>query len=278
MTISWPCTTTCAAARVLEPRGHNAMVAALLTSPVQAGSTTGVIFMNDVGVLGMCGHGLIGVIKTLQYLGRISYETVQVDTVAGTVMASASSDGTISITNVPSSCTRFDVEIDLDGRRYRGDIAYGGNWFFLVDADDDTIIDISNVERLMSLTRALRARLYAAGITGDDGSVIDHVELTGPPQRLGADSRNFVLCPGNAYDRSPCGTGTSAKMASLYARGKLPLGQAWRQEGILGSVFVGRLSGEGGGLVPTITADAHITSEARLIFEDADPFRSGIRT
>src|SRR4029450_10174086 len=133
--------------------------------------------------------------------------------------------------------------------RGTGDVAWGGNWFFLTELRAPAL-ELTNAPLLTGITTQIKDALRAHGVTGREGAEIDPVELSGPPQRPDADSRNFVLCPGLAYDRSPCGTGTSAKLAVLAARGKLRPGQRWRQESITGSRFEGWLVGGGAGRVP----------------------------
>ncbi|HEX6966209.1 MAG TPA: proline racemase family protein [Gemmatimonadaceae bacterium] len=261
---------------VCEPRGHDAIVGALLTSPVTPGSLAGVIFFNDVGYLGMCGHGLIGVVRTLDFLGRIAPGTVCIDTPAGTVSADLTAEGLVTVRNVPAYRYLADVEVEVPGiGRVRGDVSYGGNWFFLTELPGAEL-ELANVRELTRVTTDIREALAAQGITGADGAPVDHVELFGAPHRSDADSRNFVLCPGAAYDRSPCGTGTSAKMATLHARGELGAGEQWRQESITGSLFTGWLEECEGTLVPNIQGRAYITSRATLVFDKADPFRLGI--
>ena len=260
---------------VCEPRGHDAIVGALLTPPVTPDALAGVIFFNDVGYLGMCGHGLIGVTRTLEFLGRIGPGSVRIDTPAGTVRAELADDGAVTVENVPARRHLADVEVDVPGvGRVRGDVAYGGNWFFITELAEPAL-DLANSVELLRVTTAIRDTLQARGITGADGALIDHVELGAPPRREDADSRNFVLCPGAAYDRSPCGTGTSAKMAALHARGELAAGRVWRQESITGSMFTGWLEERDGLLVPFIRGRAYVTSRATLLFDAADPFRFG---
>lgn len=262
---------------VREPRGHDAIVGALLTDPVTPGAAAGVIFFNDVGYLGMCGHGLIGVVRTLQYLGRIGAGAVRIDTPAGTVGAELSPDGTVTVENVPAYLYREHVEVEVPGLgRVRGDVAYGGNWFFLTEWRERPLL-LADASELLRITTAMRDALARAGITGADGAPVDHVELFGAPARADANSRNFVLCPGAAYDRSPCGTGTSAKMAALHARGALPAGERWRQESITGSVFTGWVERRGEKIIPYIQGKAYITSRATLLFDPRDPFRFGIQ-
>ena len=260
---------------VCEPRGHDAVVGALLTPPVEPGSEAGAIFFNNAGGLGMCGHGLIGLVRTLEFLGRLLPGRLRIDTPVGNVGAELHADGAVTLENVPAYCHARDLAVEVPGiGRVVGDVAWGGNWFFLTTLEGPSL----ELGRLAALTdasaRILRA-LRDQGIRGRDEAEIDHVELFGPPQRPDADSRNFVLCPGLAYDRSPCGTGTSAKMACLHARGKLAPGQAWRQESITGSLFEGRLEKRGEDLVPFVRGHAFITGQTTLLFDSKDPFREG---
>ncbi len=258
---------------VCEPRGHDAVVGALLTEPVEPGSAAGVVFFNNVGCLGMCGHGTIGVVRTLEHLGRLAPGTVRLDTPVGTVAAELAADGSVTFANVPASCRRLDVEVEAPGLgRVPGDVAWGGNWFFLAHLEER--LELDNLPRLLEVTRRIRAGLDEADLLGEEGT-IDHVELTGEPSRPDADARNFVLCPGGEYDRSPCGTGTSAKMAALHARGELALGEPWAQEGIAGGLFTGWLDEEDGRLVPHVRGRAWMTGRATLYFEAGDPFRAG---
>lgn len=260
---------------VQEPRGHDAVVGALLTSPIEAGSEAGVVFFNNVGYLGMCGHGLIGVVRTLEHLGRLEPGAVRIDTPVGTVTAELHPDGQVTLRNVPARCHEMDVEVDVPGiGRVVGDIAWGGNWFFIAHLPEPPL-ELRSLGRLLDTTRRIAAALRDQGITGANGAEIDHVELSGPAGRPDADSRNFVLCPGGEYDRSPCGTGTSARMAALHARGELPLGREWRQESITGSLFTGWLQAEGNALVPHIRGSAYVTASSTLHFDPADPFRAG---
>jgi 4-hydroxyproline epimerase len=262
---------------VNEPRGSDAMVGALLCEPADPASAAAVIFFNNVGYLGMCGHGTIGLVATLAYLGRIVPGEHAVETPVGTVHAQLHSDGKVTVRNVPSRRTRSEVSVEVPGLgQVVGDVAWGGNWFFLVRQQRDDLTT-ANIESLTQLTTAIRRALAAAGITGDDGGEIDHIELFGPPGVPGANSRNFVLCPGNAYDRSPCGTGTSAKLACLYADGKLTPGDVWRQESIIGTVFEGSIAVRNGHVVPSITGSAYVNAEAELILDPRDPLRHGIR-
>ena len=259
---------------VCEPRGHDAMVGALLTPAEHPGSSAGVIFFNNVNCLGMCGHGTIGVVRTLHHLGRLEAGVVRLDTPAGTVAAELADDGRVTVTNVPCRSYALDQGVDVPGLgRVTGDVAYGGNWFFITETGESLALD--QVPELSRRAEAIMAALAERGITGADAAAIDHVELSGPPAHPGADSRNFVLCPGGAYDRSPCGTGTSARMATLHARGKLALGERWIQESITGSLFTGWLEERDGTIVPHVQGRAWITGETTLSFPADDPFRTG---
>lgn len=259
-----------------EPRGHDAIVGALLTPAVLPDSAAGVVFFNDVGYLGMCGHALIGTVATLKFLGRIESGKVRLDTPAGTVSAEMDAVGMVTLENVPSHLYRDRVSLDVPGLgMVTGDVAYGGNWFFLADSIQ-LELSLANLEVLMSSAKKIRRALEAASITGPGGEKIDHVEFYGKPSDPRAHSRNFVLCPGNAYDRAPCGTGTSAKMAALHKHGKLAIGETWIQESITGSLYEGRLLQRDGKLIPIIRSDAHVVSRATLFFDSADPFRWGI--
>jgi proline racemase len=260
---------------VCEPRGHDAIVGALLTPPTAPDSAAGVIFFNNTGALGMCGHGLIGVVRTLEFLGRLGPGSLWFDTPVGRVGAELEPDGAVTIENVPSYCHARDVEVDVPGLgRVQGDVAWGGNWFFLTERAE-LALGLANVAALTDATSRILSALRSAGITGRDGGEIDHVELFGPPRRPDADSLNFVLCPGLAYDRSPCGTGTSAKMAVLAAHGKLAPGERWRQESITGSLFEGWLEEKNGALIPHIRGRAYVTGRTTLFFDPSDPFREG---
>jgi 4-hydroxyproline epimerase len=261
---------------VREPRGHDAVVGALLTPPERPAAAAGVVFFNDVGYLGMCGHGMIGVVRTLQHVGRVAPGHIELDTPVGPVSAELSDDGVVTIRNVPARVHRTDVTVNVPGLgEVTGDIAWGGNWFFLTELAG-VPLTLDHRGELLRLTTAIRDALIRAGITGGDGALIDHVELFTAPSRPDADARNFVLCPGNAYDRSPCGTGTSAKMAVLHAKGRLRLGQRWRQESIVGSMFTGWLEADGDALVPHIQGRAFVTARATLLFDPQDPFRHGL--
>jgi 4-hydroxyproline epimerase len=259
---------------VCEPRGHDAVVGALLCEPSAKDAIAGVIFFNNVGYLGMCGHGTIGLIKTLEYMGRISEGKHKIETPVGLVEAELNNDGSVTITNIPSYRFARNVEVQVpEYGRVTGDVAWGGNWFFLISGHD-LKIDLANLEVLTDYSVAVRKALIENYVTGANGAEIDHVELFAPTPT--ADSRNFVLCPGLEYDRSPCGTGTSAKMACLFADGKLKEGQIWRQESVVGSVFEGQIRVDGDRVIPMIRGTASITAEIDLILDPSDPFCFGI--
>jgi len=258
---------------VNEPRGSDVVVGALLVEPHAPGCDVGVIFFNNVGPLGMCGHGTIGLVVSLAYLGRAEPGVVRIDTPVGIVAATLHADGSVSVDNVPSYRKVAGVEVDVAGvGRVRGDVAWGGNWFFLVEEHGQRL-ELANVAALTDYTSRVRAAVNAQGFPE-----VDHVELFAPSPAAGVHSRNFVLCPGGAYDRSPCGTGTSAKLACLAAAGKLAAGAEWVQESIVGSVFRGRHRRDGDKVLPTITGTAHVCGEGVLLLDPTDPFRWGIRT
>jgi 4-hydroxyproline epimerase len=264
-----------------EPRGSDVIVGALLCQPVDKSCTAGVIFFNNVGYLGMCGHGTIGLIASLAHLGKISPGVHRIETPVGIVTTMLHPSGEVTVENVPSFRSAASVAVTVPGHgTIHGDIAWGGNWFFLIEshgaASQGRNLSLANVDQLTEFTWAIRQALTAQGITGVNGEEIDHIELFGPPASSTADSTNFVLCPGKAYDRSPCGTGTSAKMACLYADGKLALGKIWRQAGILGTIFEGSIRVEDERIIPSITGSAYVTAESTFLLDPKDPFCMGI--
>ncbi|MBD9517771.1 4-hydroxyproline epimerase [Pseudomonas sp. PDM22] len=267
------------AATVLEPRGSDVLVGALLCEPVDPSACAGVIFFNNTGYLGMCGHGTIGLVVSLAHLGRIGPGTHRIETPVGTVEATLHDDRSVSVRNVPSYRYRKQVPVEVPGHGLvHGDIAWGGNWFFLI-SDHGLRVAGDNLDELTAYTVAVQKALEDQGIRGEDGGLIDHIELFADDPK--ADSRNYVLCPGKAYDRSPCGTGTSAKLACLAADGKLAAGDAWRQASVIGSQFEGRFEWIGepseGRIIPTIRGRANLSAEATLLLEGDDPFAWGIR-
>ncbi|MFO0823463.1 MAG: proline racemase family protein [Gemmataceae bacterium] len=263
---------------VNEPRGSDVLVGALLCEPSDPTCAAGVIFFNNVGILGMCGHGTIGLAVTLAHMGKIGPGEHRIETPVGVVSATLLDAHQVLVRNVPSYRFRKAVAVPVPGiGTVTGDIAWGGNWFFLLSEHGETLT-VANTERLTDVTWRIRQALEASGVTGENGGVIDHIELFGPPGNRDNHSRNFVLCPGKAYDRSPCGTGTSGKLACLFADGKLKPGDEWRQESITGSVFKGRVEvSADGSVIPSITGTAFITAEATLLADPADPLKDGIR-
>ncbi len=266
-------------ASVNEPRGSDAMVGALLCEPHAENCVAGAIFFNNVGYLGMCIHGTIGVAITLYHMGKIGVGSHRIDTPVGVVTADVKDASTVTVSNVPSYLAVADVQVNVpDYGIITGDIAWGGNWFFLID-NQGPEVKFANVDALDKFTHSVRLALAASNITGLDGKEIDHIESFGPPTDDTADSRNFVLCPGNAYDRSPCGTGTSAKLAALYAKGKLGAGEVWRQASILNTIFtctVEPIEGTPNHVIPSVTGTAFVNGKYTVIFNPEDPFRYGI--
>ncbi len=265
---------------VNEPRGNNAMVGALVLPPTKQENVCGVIFFNNVGFLHSCGHGTIGLAATLAYMGQIGPGRHTIETPVGEVSVAISDQGLICLDNVASyvHASNVPLEFMFEGvaQRVSGDISWGGNWFFLTEQSPIPIV-AANIDRLTAFAIAIRIALEQRSICGARGEPIDHIELCGAAVRDGCDSKNFVLCPGNAYDRSPCGTGTSARLVSLLAAGKLTLGQKWRQESIIGSAFTGWLRKDGEAYIPSITGNAYVCGETTLLLDPADPFVHGIR-
>ncbi len=258
-----------------EPRGNDVLVSALLVEPRAPDCAAGVIFFNNAGMLGMCGHGTIGVVTTLAHLGRIGPGEHRIDTPVGVVRATLYPGGRVSVANVPARRYRAGVTVQVPGLGpVTGDVAWGGNWFFLTEAAVGQQVDLAHVDELMGQTRRIASALAAAGITGEGGAVVDHIELFARTPT--ADSRSFVLCPGGAYDRSPCGTGTSAKLACLAADGKLAPGEIWVQESVIGSTFEASYELRGGEVHPTVTGRAYVTAQGELLVQPGDPFAWGI--
>ena len=256
---------------VNEPRGGDALVGALLAEPTDKTCVAGVIFFNNVGCLGMCGHGTMGLVVTLAHLGRIQPGDHRIETPVGIVTATLHSNGEVSIANVPSYRKAKDAIMNAPQiGPVTGDVVWSGNWFFLIEKHDQQI-ELENLEKLTDYAWRVRQAVNTQGFPE-----VDHIELFGPPKSPQAHSRNFVLCPGKAYDRSPCGTGTSAKLACLYTDGKLKEGEVWRQESITGSVFEGWVRVSEAQVVPVIKGSAFVTGEASLILNPSDPCCWGI--
>ena len=263
---------------VNEPRGYDALVGALLCEPEDKSCAAGVIFFNNIGYLGMCGHGTIGLAVTLAHMGRIGPGMHRIETPVGVVHVDLKSHNEVTIENVASYCHRVAARVDVPGIGViTGDVAWGGNWFFCVH-EVPLALTMANIPDLTRKAEMVMASLRAQGVTGKDGAVIDHIEFYGPPTIKSANSRNFVLCPGGAYDRSPCGTGTSAKIACLAAAGKLLPGEPWVQESIVGSTFTARYRRDNAeAIIPSITGCGYVTGEATLLRDPGDPFADGLR-
>jgi 4-hydroxyproline epimerase len=262
-----------------EPRGSDVLVGALLVEPADPTCQFGVIYFNNVGYLGMCGHGTIGLIASLAYLGKVQPGIIRVETPVGVVEATLHKNkageypNKVSVKNIPAYRHLTHVPVTVDGKTIHGDVAYGGNWFFLCH-DHGLEVNMQNLEALTEFSWRVREQFTADGITGANGAEIDHVELFASTPD--ADSKSFVLCPGKAYDRSPCGTGTSAKLACLYADGKLKVGQTWKQQSVVGSIFEGSVQLDGDKIIPTITGEAWVMSEGTILVDERDPFGTGI--
>ncbi len=263
---------------VNEPRGSEVLVGGLVCQPTDTAAAAGVIYFNNVGMIGMCGHGTIGLLVTLYYLERISIGQHRIETPVGLITATLHDAHRVTVENVASFRTKKDVSVTVpDFGDFVGDIAYGGNWFFLIKQHQEQI-EIRTVRRLERLTIAIMDALDRQGITGNGGEKIDHIELFANEDPRLADSRNFVMCPGGAYDRSPCGTGTCAKIACMAADGGLGPGEVWRQAGICGSVFEASYRiDENGRVRPSITGSAYICGQGKLMVQDGDPLADGIR-
>jgi 4-hydroxyproline epimerase len=262
---------------ILEPRGSDAIVGALLCEPTRDDCVAGVIFFNNTGYLGMCGHGTIGVAVTLAWLGRIEEGVSRLETPVGVVSFELAGENEATIENVASYRFRKGVELDVPGLGpVRGDVAWGGNWFFLADSAPAPLV-LENERELNDAARRVKAELVAQDITGADGAEIDHIEFFSPPHDEDAHSRNYVLCPGDAYDRSPCGTGTSAKLACLADDGRLAPGETWVQESVIGSRFAASYRvNERGEIIPSVTGCAYVCADSTLVRQPQDPFRDGI--
>jgi 4-hydroxyproline epimerase len=264
---------------LLEPRGSDVLVGAYLVSPADPTCQFGVIYFNNVGYLGMCGHGTIGLIASLAYLGKVQPGVIRVETPVGVVEATLHKNeageypNKVSVQNIPAYRYLTHVPVTIDGKTIHGDVAWGGNWFFLCH-DHGLEVNMQNLEALTEFSWRVREQFTANGITGANGAEIDHVELFASTPE--ADSKSFVLCPGKAYDRSPCGTGTSAKLACLYGDGRLQVGQTWKQQSVVGSIFEGSVQLDGDKIIPTITGEAWVMAEGTILVDERDPFGKGI--
>lgn len=261
---------------VCEPRGSDVLVGALLCTPHDATCAAGVIFFNNAGYLGMCGHGTIGLVVSLAYLGRLSTGRCRIETPVGVIEAELHEDGSVTVHNIPVYRKHHAVTVDVPGYGpVTGDVAWGGNWFFLIGEHAMTL-QAGNIAALTAYSQAVRQALADAGIRGDNDAEVDHIELFAASPTAGVDSRSFVLCPGSAYDRSPCGTGTSAKLACLAADNKLAEGAMWRQESIIGSTFDVSYTRQGEQVLPHIRGTAFVNAQSTFLIDPRDPFAWGI--
>jgi 4-hydroxyproline epimerase len=260
---------------ICEPRGSDVLVGALLCEPSDPDCVAGLIFFNNVGYLGMCGHGTIGLAVSLGHSGRIQAGRNRFETPVGVISVEYGGANSASFENVPSYRHAKDVTTRVEKLgNVTGDVAWGGNWFFLV-RDWPQPIDLSHAGANSIACHLIKKALAKNGITGAGGAEVDHIELFGPAADARNSARNFVLCPGSAYDRSPCGTGISAKIACLAADGLLEPGAIWRQESVLGSVFTASYRRDGDKIIPRISGQAYVTAESTLLIDDADPLTWG---
>lgn len=263
---------------LFEPRGQPAMVGALLVPPTDPECVTGVIYFDADAVLGMCGHGTIGLAVTLAKLGRIDKGQHKIETPVGVIEVELIDKHTVRVTNVESRRVLESVRVDVPSYgSVIGDVAYGGNWFFIVEPSP-LPLNTQNIRQLTDLGIAIREATNAQNVGGEQGQLIDHVVFQDQSPKPGVHSRNFVLCPDDNYDRSPCGTGSSARLACLAAQNRLLPGEEITQESVIGSPY--RLSyqpGKQGGIVPSIIGQAYIMAESRLLFDAEDPYRLGIQ-
>ena len=283
-------------ALVLEPRGHDAIVLAYLLPPCTPGAHLGVVFANDAGYLGMCGHGAIGVATVAVAMGMVAavepVTEVVLDTPAGVVPCRVAVAGgkvkSVTITNVPSFLFAQRVVVPVHGfGKVAADIAYGDNWFAFVEADQlGLMVEKTHLPVLMQAATAVREALVREGVRGrhperSGDEIVDHVKLFAPLAGDEPGARALTLCPGAAYDRSPCGTGTSAKLAVLHAKGELEIGAWFRSQSVLATEFRARVVretrvGPHPAIVPEVTGSAWITGFPTFVLDPEDPCRFGI--
>lgn len=278
-----------------EPRGHAGMFGAMLMAPANPEADLGVVFMDTGGYLAMCGHGSIGAIAAALATGALERrepETIVVlDTPAGLVRARVETEGggvgRIAVENVPAFLWRSDAEITLGSRRLHVDIAFGGNFFALVPAhrlgltvEPCCLRDL--VQQGMEIRAAIEEQLEVVHPLEPDIDSVDLVEIYDEEPEEGIDCRNVVVFGDGQVDRSPCGTGTSAKMAALYAAGRLALGEPFVNQSIIGTCFTGRLLREesvGGfsAVVPEIAGHAYVTGLQQFVIDPDDPLKAGFQ-
>ena len=263
-------------ALVGDPRGAVAMVGVILVPPADPTCRFGAFYVNRVGYLDMCGHATIGLAVTLGSLGRIEPGSFRLKTPAGMVGVTWHGGGEASFAGVPPRRIHKGLRISCDdGSDGSGDVATSGLWFSIC-RDHGLPVEPAAIPALTARAWSIRRALEARGITGDGGETIDHVMLLGPPAEAGHDGRAFVLCPDGAFDRSPCGTGTSALVGCLFEDGMLEEGRTWRQESVLGGVYEASVRREGSMLIPTVRGRAWIAAETTLYFAADDPYRTGL--
>ncbi len=280
-------------ALMFEPRGHRDMFGALLTEPVHKEADCGVIFMDTGGYLNMCGHGSIGTASMLVETGMVPvtepYTDVVLDAPSGLIRTRVKVKNKkaeeVSIRNVPAFLYKENLQAEVPGYGViTYDISFGGSFFVLVDAVKAGVeIEMKNIETLTELGMALLKKVNAEVEIKHpylDITTADLVEFYSPTEREDADMKNCVIFGMAQADRSPCGTGTSAKMAALYARGELPIGQKFVYESITGSLFTGEVIKEVDvngqkGIIPQITGSAYITGMNEWILDQEDPLEYG---
>jgi 4-hydroxyproline epimerase len=263
-------------ALVTDPRGVEAMVGVILVPPADPTCDLGAFYFNRVGYLDMCGHATIGLAVSLGHTGRITPGPFRMETPAGVVGVEWHGGSDASFQSVTPRRIHRGLSIRCpDGSIVTGDVATSGLWFFIC-RDHGLPVVPEAIPQLLERSWAIRRSLGAAGVTGDTGEVIDHIVLMGPPLDPANSARNFVLCPDGAFDRSPCGTATSALVGCLHEDVQLAEGAVWRQESILGGLYEASVRTQAGVLVPTVRGRAWITAEATLQFSADDPYRAGL--
>ncbi len=278
-----------------EPRGHAAMSGAILQPSTRPDADWGVVYIEVSGCLPMCGHGTIGVATVLVETGMVEVvepvTTIRLDTPAGLVIARvAVSDGhadSVTIENVPSYSVRLDATVEVPGYGdIRYSLAFGGNFYAMVDLDAVNLeFDRANQQEILTAGLAIMTAINATDppqhplIDGVDHC--HHVEFIAPGSTAAHSRHAMAIYPG-WFDRSPCGTGTSARMAELWARGELALDQDFVNESFIGSQFIGRLIAETtvagiAAVIPTVTGRAWVTGIGQYLLDPADPFPTGFQ-
>lgn len=278
---------------MFEPRGHDVMSGSILYEPTRDDCDVAILFIETSGCLPMCGHGTIGTVTVAIERGLVTPRepgVLRLDTPAGLVVAQYEQNGdhvdSVRLTNVPAFLHGTDYEVDVpELGTLKMDVAYGGNFYAIIEAQENfrDMSDLSpgDIQRLSPLVRTLMNEKYEfvhpehPEITG-----LSHVLWTGAPIHAEAHARNAVFYGDKAIDRSPCGTGTSARMAHWAARGDLGKGDVFVHESIIGSLFKGRVEdvltvGDKPAIVPSIEGWARITGDNTIYIDDRDPFAYG---